>query len=48
MRIKRFICRQCGHRFQAEVLEPGEAEERRIRPAPVRCPKCRSTNVETA
>jgi len=35
---RKFICRHCGNRFVAEVLEPGEAEEKRIRPVPVRCP----------
>lgn len=47
--IKReFRCINCGEKFVVEVLEPGEAEERRIRPAPVTCPNCRSTNVKRA
>jgi len=45
--IKReFRCMNCGEKFVVEVLEPGEAEERRIRPVPVTCPNCRSTNVK--
>ncbi|MCK4825119.1 hypothetical protein KA005_55740 [bacterium] len=46
MKKARFICRHCGNRFATDVLEPGEAEEKRIRPVPVRCPQCGSTNVE--
>jgi hypothetical protein len=37
---KRFICRRCEESFLLEVLEPGEAESRKLRPVPVRCPKC--------
>lgn len=37
---RRFVCPQCEQTFEAEILEPGEAEERRIRPVPVRCPRC--------
>lgn len=45
--IKRqFICRDCGNKFVVEVFEPGEAEEKRIRPVPVRCPQCGSTDLE--
>lgn len=40
MKKKRFICRRCTESFVIEVLEPGEAEFKKIRPAPVRCPKC--------
>lgn len=42
----RFICRTCGHTFVAEIFEDGEAEEKRLRGGPVRCPKCRNTSVE--
>jgi len=48
MKTKRFICKVYGHIFQADVLEPSEAEEKRIRPVPVRCPKCGNTNIEAA
>lgn len=45
--IKRqFICKNCGHKFIAEVLEKGEAEEKGLIAGPVRCPKCNSTSVE--
>lgn len=43
---RRFICKDCGESFATEVLEPGEAEEKGIRPAPVRCPNCGSTEIE--
>lgn len=35
-----FVCKQCGHQFVVKVLEPGEAEAKRITPSPVRCPEC--------
>jgi predicted Zn-ribbon and HTH transcriptional regulator len=46
MKNQRLICKKCGYHFQAEVLEEGEAEEKRIRPAPIRCPKCGSQDIE--
>ena len=45
--IKRtFKCNNCGHRFEVEVFEPGEAEEKRLPYGQVRCPVCKSTNIE--
>lgn len=46
MRRRRFICRQCGCKFEVNVFEEGEAEERRRPSGPVRCEKCRSDDVE--
>ena len=43
---KQFICKNCGHKFAAEVFEKGEAEEKRIKAVALRCPKCNSTQVE--
>lgn len=40
MKDGKFICKICGHVFVIPVLEPGEAEEKRIPASPVRCPKC--------
>lgn len=37
---KGFVCVSCEKTFVIEVLEPGEAEQKRIRPVPVRCPEC--------
>jgi len=45
MKRKRFIC-QDWEVFTVEIFEPGEAKEKRIRTAPVKCPKCGSTNVK--
>jgi DNA-directed RNA polymerase subunit RPC12/RpoP len=42
----RFICRKCGCKFTADVLEKGEAEEKRVPTSPVRCPECGGTSVE--
>ena len=39
----RFICKNCGERFTAQVFEKGEAEEKRLTTSPVQCPRCRST-----
>jgi DNA-directed RNA polymerase subunit RPC12/RpoP len=41
-----FICRQCGEKFTAKIVEKGEAEEKRLRTSPVRCPRCQSTSIE--
>lgn len=42
----RFICRNCGHSFTAEIFEKGEAEEKRASTGPVRCEHCNSTALE--
>ena len=36
----KFICKDCGHKFELEVFEEGEAEEKRIPTRSVRCPRC--------
>jgi DNA-directed RNA polymerase subunit RPC12/RpoP len=36
----RLICRRCGERFEKDVHEPGEAEQKKQPSYPVRCPKC--------
>jgi len=46
MKKQRFICQNCREVFTVEIFEPGEAEEKRIRPVPVKCPKCGSMNVK--
>ena len=43
---KRFRCLNCGHRFEAEVFEKGEADGRRLPSGPVHCPSCNRTDVE--
>lgn len=40
------MCRKCGYKFEAEVLEEGEAKEKKIRPVPVQCPRCHGTDIE--
>lgn len=42
---KRYRCRNCGHQFQAEVFERGEAEAKRLPSGPVHCPNCNRTDV---
>jgi len=42
----RLICKKCGHKFTAEILEKGEAQEKRLSTSPVLCPKCRSAELE--
>jgi rubredoxin len=46
--IVRFRCNNCGHRFEAEVLDKNEQEEaqRKRRPtSPVQCPECKRTDI---
>lgn len=45
MKTVQFFCRNCGEKFTAQIYEKGEAEEKRVRPAPVRCPNCGSAAV---
>ena len=42
----KFICKNCGESFSAQVLEKGEAEEKRLPTSPVQCPKCHSITIE--
>jgi DNA-directed RNA polymerase subunit RPC12/RpoP len=37
---RRFICEGCGNRFEIDVFEPGEAEDKRSPTRPVGCPRC--------
>jgi len=45
---KKFLCRRCGRAFVKEVFEEGEAEEKRLRASPVKCPHCGSYEIEVA
>ena len=45
MKVKRVICKDCGHEGKVEIFDREEAEKRRIRLVPVTCPKCGSRNV---
>jgi len=36
----RFICKNCGNKFEMDVFEPEEARERRLPSCSVSCPKC--------
>lgn len=40
MKNMKFICKVCGKKFEVEVADPKEAEERRIPSRPVVCPIC--------
>ncbi len=42
---KPFRCLSCGHKFEAEVFERGEAEAKRQPSGPVHCPRCNPTDV---
>ena len=46
MVTKRYRCLNCGHRFEAEVFEKGEAEAKRLPVGDLHCPKCNRTDVE--
>jgi rubredoxin len=44
----RFRCLNCGHRFEAEVLDEDEKREARRRnqpTSPIQCPECRRTDL---
>lgn len=45
MVTKKYQCRNCGHRFEAEVFEEGEAELKKAATQPVHCPKCNRTDL---
>jgi DNA-directed RNA polymerase subunit RPC12/RpoP len=42
---RRFHCLSCGHDFETEVFEPGEAEKKRLPASAVRCPRCNRTDL---
>jgi rubredoxin len=47
-RLVRFRCKNCGHRFEAEVLDENEKREaRRVRRQTylIHCPKCYRTDI---
>ena len=46
MVVKLFKCQMCGTRFEVEVLDQDDPRERNQPGAPVRCPKCGSTQIE--
>lgn len=37
----KFVCKRCGHTFEIEIFENGEAEQKGKLSSTVRCPKCR-------
>ncbi len=44
----RFRCKNCGHRFEADVLDEAERREARREDRPtsaVHCPECRRTDI---
>lgn len=43
---RRFRCRRCGCRFENKVFENGEAERKGAPTGSVRCPDCKSTDIE--
>lgn len=46
MQKKRFICKECGHTFEAETYTREESEKMNIQLIPIRCPHCSSVEVE--
>lgn len=46
MKKQGFKCKRCGEKFVKEILELGEAKEKRLVTSPVRCPNCRSEDIE--
>jgi predicted Zn-ribbon and HTH transcriptional regulator len=46
MKRKRFICKDCGFKFEEDIVEQDEARERNLCTSPVKCKHCGSQNVE--
>ncbi len=46
MKVAKFICKNCGCKFEEKIFEPGEANERNLRTSPVVCKRCGSPDVE--
>jgi hypothetical protein len=46
MKRKRFICKDCGCKFEADIVEQDETRERNLCTLPVKCKHCGSQNVE--
>ena len=42
---KHFVCKKCHYTFEAEIMDSREAEAKRLRLVPVRCPQCKTTDV---
>jgi DNA-directed RNA polymerase subunit RPC12/RpoP len=47
MVVKEMKCGMCGRRFDAELLDREDPRERHMQGAPLRCPNCNSTMLET-
>jgi DNA-directed RNA polymerase subunit RPC12/RpoP len=45
MKVRRVICRSCGHEDKVEVFTREEADRKHMQLMPVTCPKCGSRNV---
>lgn len=46
MVVAQLKCQICGARFEAEILDKDNPNERHWGGSPVRCPKCNSPEVE--
>lgn len=47
MIVVKMKCQMCGDRFEAELLDREDPQEQNVAGTPVRCPRCKSTHVET-
>ena len=39
-------CQMCGTKFEAEMLDRDDPNERHRQGSPIRCPRCKSTEIE--
>ncbi len=46
MRNAVYRCKNCGNKFEVKILDPGEAEDKHLRPTPVTCPRCKSDQLK--
>lgn len=46
MVVAKLKCQICGTHFEAEILDKDDPTERHREGSPVRCPKCRRSEIE--
>jgi DNA-directed RNA polymerase subunit RPC12/RpoP len=46
MIVAKLKCQICGNRFDAEVLDRDDPDEKHRSGSPIRCPRCKSLEIE--
>lgn len=42
----KYVCRKCQFEFEQEIITQEEADSKRIKIFPIRCPRCNSDFIE--